>query len=312
MTGRQLITTAEGTHNEAFGGTEWGLLAFTGITWGASFLFIAEGVEAFAPTVVAFLRITFAFLTLSLMRKTRSKVEQEDWPRIILLGFTWMALPFVLFPLAEQHVSSSLAGMLNGAVPLFAAITASLILGRLPGRSQRIGLVVGFAGLVLVGLPALGAGSSSAFGVVIILTALVSYGIAINLTVPLSQKYGPLPILWRAQMAALVMASPGALWGLQSSSFQLSSLVAVMLLGVGGTALAYAAISTLAARVGSTRASIAIYISPPIALLLGVTFRDETVQTISVLGTVIILAGAWLTSRADSAQISTTELAEDR
>lgn len=210
-----------------------------------------------------------------------------------------MAFPFLLFPIAEQHVSSSLAGMLNGAVPISVAIIATMLLGRAPGRQQRKGLLLGIGGLILVGLPALSGGSNSIFGVVLILVAVLSYGVAINMSVPIVQKYGPLPVLWRALGIATLMSAPGAASGLSSSNFQLTSLLALIALGIGGTALAPIAFTTLGARVGSTRASVAVYISPPMALLLGVLFRDEPLQLLSVAGTAVILGGAWLTSRAD-------------
>ena len=300
MSTRQLITTSEGTQEGNFGRSEWGLLLFAGTTWGASFLFIAEGLEAFTPAQVGFLRTLFAFLTLALMKKARvAAIDREDWPRIALLGFLWMAFPFFLFPLAEQRVSSSLAGMLNGAVPLISAAVAAFLLRRLPGPKQIAGLLIGFVGLILITLPALGQGSSSVAGVGLILVALLCYGTAINVVVPLTQKYGALPVLWRAQLVSLVLSTPGAVWGLGSSRFQLSALLAMLALGVGGTALAYVALSTLAARVGSTRASVTIYIAPPVALLLGVQLRGEAFEPVSVVGTAIVLGGAWLTSRAE-------------
>lgn len=300
MSRQSLISTAEGTNSEGFGRPEWGLLWFAGLTWGASFLFIAEGLEAFTPALIGFGRIAFAFMVLSALKTARAtRVERQDWPRVILVGFCWMAFPFWLFPLAEQRVSSGMAGMLNGAVPLFAAAIAAVLLGRLPGKNQLWGLLVGCVGLVLIGLPALGSSGDSVLGIGLILVALVSYGISINITVPLTQKYGPLPVLWRAQFAALVMSAPGAALGLDSSSFQLSSLLAVMALGVGGTALAYIAITTLAARVGSTRASVTVYISPPVASVLGVVFRDEVLAPLSVLGAAVVMLGAWMTARSE-------------
>lgn len=300
MATKQLIATSEGTTNENFGRSDWAMLAFAGTTWGASFLFIAEGLESFTPAQIGFLRIFFAFLTLSLVPRARTvAIERNDWPRVVLVGFCWMAFPFWLFPLAEQRVSSSLAGMLNGAVPLFAAAIAVVLLRRLPAKKQAAGIALGVVGLVLIGAPAMQGGSSSAAGVGLIMVAMLSYGIAINVVVPLTQAYGALPVLWRAQLVALIMSTPGALLGLPSVNFAWSSMLSVVALGVGGTALAYVAMSTLAARVGSTRASVTVYISPPVALLLGVQFRNEEIEWLSVAGTVVVLAGAWLTSRAE-------------
>lgn len=300
MTTRQLIRTSEGTVNENFGQAEWGMLAFAGTTWGASFLFISEGLESFTPAQIGFLRTLFAFVTLAFFPKARSvSIDREDWSRVALLGFSWMAFPFILFPMAEQRVSSSLAGMLNGAVPLFAAAIAAVLLGRLPGPKQAVGLAVGFLGLILIGVPAFQAGSSSSVGVGLIMIAMVSYGLSINMVVPLTQNYGALPVIWRAQAVALVLSAPGAAWGLPVEEPAWSPMLAMIALGVGGTALAYISVSTLAARVGSTRASVTVYISPPVALVLGVVFRGDSVAALSVVGTVVVLVGAWLTSRSE-------------
>ena len=81
-----------------------------------------------------------------------------------------------MFPFAEQHVSSALTGMLNGATPLFAAIVASAFARKAPERAVVIGLGVGLSGAVLIALPSLSEGSNSLFGVLLILAALVSYG----------------------------------------------------------------------------------------------------------------------------------------
>ena len=102
-----------------------------------------------------------------------------------------------MFPFAEQHVSSALTGMLNGATPLFVAAVASLLARRLPERGTLAGLVVGFGGAVVMALPAMG-GSSSAFGVGLIVAALVSYGVALNVARPLQQRNGAMPVVWRA------------------------------------------------------------------------------------------------------------------
>jgi drug/metabolite transporter (DMT)-like permease len=104
---------------------DWILLIVPGVIWGASFLFIAEGLEAMGPNGVTFTRILVGFLTLALFRGSRRQVSRDDWLGIALVGVLWMAFPLSMFPFAEQHVSSALTGMLNGAVPLFTAIVAA-------------------------------------------------------------------------------------------------------------------------------------------------------------------------------------------
>ena len=120
---------------------DWALLVVPGVIWGASFLFIAEGLEAVAPNGVTFSRIAIGFLTLSLFPSARRPVARADWAGTAALGVLWLAFPLSMFPFAEQHVSSALTGMLNGATPLFVAAVASLIAHQLPqpGHHGRVG-----------------------------------------------------------------------------------------------------------------------------------------------------------------------------
>ena len=111
------------------------LIVGPGLIWGASFLFMAEGLEAVSPSGVAFARILVGFLTLSLVPAVRRPIQRADRARTALLGIIWMAFPLTMFPFAEQHVSSALAGMLNGAVPLFVAAVAGGLAGRVPPRA---------------------------------------------------------------------------------------------------------------------------------------------------------------------------------
>ncbi len=298
MTNR-LISTSEGTESGAFAALDWGLLSFAGITWGASFLFMAEGLESYEPGAVTLLRVIFGFLTLTLAARNRSPILREDWPRVALLAFAWMAFPLTLFPIAQGRISSSLTGMINGAVPISVAIVASILLRRLPGRWQQAGLLTGLAGLILIGLPSIDDGGNSIIGVLLVITAVISYGIAWNIAVPLQQKYGSLNVLWRVSGLAVIFTMPYGIWGLSGSSVELVPTLSLIALGVGGTGLAYVAMVTLSGRTGSTRASVTVYLTPPIAILLGVWVRDESVASIALAGTALVLIGAWLAGRAD-------------
>ncbi len=288
--------TAEGTHVGAFGSREWGLMLFAGITWGASFLFIAEGLVAFEPGLIATLRIFFGALTLTFVKKARAPLPREALRPVVALGFLWMAFPFFLFAVAEQNITSALAGMLNGAVPIFAVTIAAIMLRKAPSRLQLAGLAIGTTGLILMGLPSLDS-VSSAVGVLLVLVALASYGLSINIAAPLQQNYGALPVLWRSQIAALVMSLPLGGYALTQSSFAFVPLLAMIALGVGGTALAFVAMTTLIGRVGGSRASVTIYITPPVALFLGWVLRDDSVAPIAIVGSAVAILAAWVVSR---------------
>lgn len=270
---------------------DWALLVVPGVIWGASFLFIAEGLEAVAPNGVTFSRIAIGFLTLSLFPSARRPVVRADWAGTAALGVLWLAFPLSMFPFAEQHVSSALTGMLNGATPLFVAAVASLIAHQLPQPGIMIGLVVGFGGAVVMALPAMG-GASSAFGVGLIMAALVSYGIALNIARPLQQRNGAIPVVWRALAVALVLTAPLGLPEVLKGDWTLRPALAMLCLGAGGTAIATILTATAAGRMGATKASVTAFLIPVVALILGVVVRHERVTAVSLAGAAICLLGA--------------------
>jgi drug/metabolite transporter (DMT)-like permease len=277
---------------------DWILLVVPGVIWGASFLFIAEGLEAMGPNGVTFTRILVGFLTLALFPGSRRRVSREDWPGIALVGVLWMAFPLTMFPYAEQHVSSALTGMLNGAVPLFTAAVAAGIGRRWPSRGIAVGLAVGLAGGALMALPMVGQGRNTTVGVLLILAALVSYGFALNLARPIQQRLGALPVIWRAQAVALILTAPFGLPEMLEARWSAGPLLSLLALGALGTGLAYVLTVMAAGRVGATKASATTFLIPPVALVLGVLVRGESVATLAVAGGVVCLGGAWLMRRA--------------
>jgi drug/metabolite transporter (DMT)-like permease len=128
--------------------------------------------------------------------------------------------------------------------------------------------------------------------------ATIGYGISGNLLVPLQQRYGgPAVTLWALVVSSVVLA-PVGLATIDESEFTLSAVLAVVILGVVGTGIARSLAATLAGRVGAPRMSTTTYLIPVVAIVLGVTFRNETVAPLAILGVVIVLVGAFLASRA--------------
>jgi drug/metabolite transporter (DMT)-like permease len=296
----RILTTSSGTNREAFTPLDWALfLAISGI-WGSSFLLIAIGLDAFEPGLVTWLRVGLGALVLALVPRARQPVAADDRPRLIVLSVLWVGIPFTLFPIAQQHVNSAVAGMLNGAVPVFTAVVASVLLRRLPRGAQLIGLIVGFAGVALMSLSSGAEGSAQAFGVALLLIASLCYGLSINIATPLSQRYGSLPVMARMLALATVWTAPLGFRDLLDSRFDAGSLLAVLVLGAVGTGVAFVVMGALAGRVGSTRSSFITYLIPVIALALGVVFRDDRVTVLALVGVALVIAGALLASRRDA------------
>jgi drug/metabolite transporter (DMT)-like permease len=134
------------------------------------------------------------------------------------------------------------------------------------------------------------------------LVASAFYGLAANLAVPLQQRYGAMPVIFRAQLVALVVVAPLGLAGLPGSRWSWGSAFAMVVLGVLGTGVAYVASSTLLGRVGPTRRPVPIYLIPVVALFLGVAFRDEHVADAAFVGIGLVLFGAYLAGRRERAR----------
>ncbi len=269
------------------------LLVVPGAIWGASFLFIAEGLDAMAPFGVTFVRLLIGFLTLSVIPAARRPLAPGDgWP-MAALSVIWLAFPLTMFPFAEQRVSSALAGMLNGSTAIIAAIVAGVLARQWPERAVLTGLLVGVAGIVLMAIPSID-GASSAAGIAMVVAAVTSYGVSINLARPLQMRSGALPVVWRTLGVAALITAPLGLPAVLDAQWTTRSLLSMLALGAFGTAIANVIMTVATGRLGATRASATVFLIPVVALVLGVMIRGEHVAPLSVVGAAVCLAGAWL------------------
>ena len=297
--GSRVLSTSAGTNREAFLPLDWVLFVSIGSIWGSSFLLMDIGLEAFHPGLITWMRVGLGAIVLGLAPKARLRIEPYDRPRLIALSFLWVAIPFTLFPIAQQYINSATAGMLNGAVPIFAAVIATILLRKLPHGAVLVGLVLGFVGVAAISLSSGSGDSSEALGVVLVLLATIMYGLAINIAAPINQQYGSLAV--NAQMLAYgtIWTAPLGIVGLTQSTFAWDSFLAIAVAGAVGTGLAFFIIGALVSRVGSTRSSFITYVIPVVALVLGVAFRGDRVTVVAVVGVVLVIAGALLAARRE-------------
>ena len=151
---RKILSTSEGVNREAFSPLDWTLFFSVALIWGSSFLLMDIGLEAFEPGLITLLRVGLGAAALWLIPVARStRIDRVDWPRLVALSVIWVAVPFTLFPIAQQYINSAITGMLNGAVPIFAAVVAIGMLRRLPRTVTIAGLIIGFAGVVAISAP---------------------------------------------------------------------------------------------------------------------------------------------------------------
>lgn len=298
---KNLFQTAEARNSGQFSTADWGLFCAVSLIWGASFLLIDIGLDALTPGMVTLVRVgsgALALLVLTRVSQGRFPIpDPADYRRIGVLAVIWVAIPFTLFPLAEQRINSAVAGLLNGATPIFAAGIAALVLRQRTRGAQLAGIFVGLAGLAMVSLPSINEGTSQASGVAMVVAATFCYGIAFNIAAPLQHTYGAVQVMsWVLGLAALLNI-PFGLYDLGANSIEYGPILAVLVLGVIGTGVAFALMGALIAGVGATRASFITYLVPVVALFLGVTFRGDDVAALAIVGVGFVIVGAILASR---------------
>lgn len=295
-----LPATAVRSDREPFERADWGLFLAVSFIWGGSFLFIDIALDDFHPGLITWIRVGLGALSLVLLPTARVKFEPRDARTVLLLSFVWVGIPFTLFPLAQQHINSSVTGILNGAMPIFAALIGGLFFGRPSRGPQRIGLAIGFIGIALVSLSSGGDGSTAFIGVAMVLFATVCYGLATNLAGPIQHRYGSVPVMARMLALATIWTTPFGLYGLTGSTFGWAAAISNLVLAVAGTGLAFVLMATLVGRVGGPRASFITYLIPVVALALGITLRGDRVATTALVGVVLVIGGAFLASRREA------------
>lgn len=294
---RSISESVEGTDRGDFRATDWGQLIVAAGIFGSAFLWIALALRSIEPGTIAFGRAALGAGALAMLPSARCSVARVDWPRLVFASFFGMAVPVLLFALAEQRIPSALAGMLVSAIPIFTAALAAAVTRSRPTRKRLIGLLVGFVGIVLLTAPDVGGSGAEVVGVLMVLGAVFGYAVASTLYAPLQQTYGSLPVTMWLLVISTVMLSPLGLVGLPKSSFEWLPVVSLLILGVAGTGVAWAMWVGLIGRIGAVRAAIAGYIIPIVALLLGVIVLDEQIEAVQIAGVAVALSGGYLLSR---------------
>lgn len=267
-------------------------------------MWIAIGLDAFAPGVIAAGRLVLGAAVLWSFPQARTAVPRSAWGPLAVVALGGNAFPAMFFALAQQRVESSVAGMLNSVGPILTLVISIVMLRKAPPRPQMVGLVIGMVGAVMLAWPNLSGADAQPLGVLFVLLAVSGYSVSNNFLPPLTQTYGAAPVIARAMFGSAAVLLPWGLWGAASSSFSWGSLAAVAILGVIGTGLARTMYAALIGRVGAPRSSLVGYLVPLVAVVLGVVVRNESVGALELLGTSVILVGAAVIGRSGNAQRS--------
>lgn len=278
---------------------DWILFLLLGFFWGSSYLFIRIAVEAgMAPFTLVTLRLVIGFVLLaSVVAVARERLPRDlrTYGHLVMIAVLSVALPFGLISWAEQSVASSLAAVINGAIPLFVIVIAAAALPDEPFTAPRLaGLLVGFAGVaILVGFdPGVLAGTS-------LLPALALIGSTTSYAAGgvYARRYlqGVKPMinaLFEVGFALVIAAVLAIVFdhGIRLPT-RTDAVFSVIWLGALGSGLAFLIFFRLLGRWGATRTSLVAYVIPVVGLVLGAVVLQEPVDGRLVLGTALIIAG---------------------
>lgn len=276
-----------------------GLYIALGIVWGCSFIFIKLGLEFLTPFGVAFGRCALGALALLIYLKVKGLSLVRDRK---MIGHLWVValllnvIPGIFFAWAETEVTSILAGIINAVTPLMTLIAIMLVSrNEKPTAPQIVGLLLGFLGVLTVLGAWKGLGDNPLWAILVLLAAVTCYGFSF----PYSRRY-ILPAQLKPEVMAATQVTLGAITllplflmdGIAKDEYRIGPVLAMIALGVFGSGFAYIWNFTIMRAAGSAIASSVTYVTPVVAVVVGLIFLQEKLHWYEPVGALVVLLGA--------------------
>jgi drug/metabolite transporter (DMT)-like permease len=275
----------------------WAAFAAMSVIWGTPYLFIKIAVDAsVSPIFVSWARVVIGAVILLALAWRAGVLRGLRWRWMGVLALVEIIFPFPLIAAGEQRVSSSLAAIVIACVPLIVALIALRFDAAERASGRRLaGLFIGLAGVVaLVGLDVAGNGRALV-GVGFLIVAAIGYAIGPMVIKSRLGGLDPRASMGGSLALAAVVLTPFALAS-PGRTPSTEAIVAIVVLGLVCTALAFVLFSVLIAEAGPGRATVITYVNPVVALALGVVVLGERPGAGALAGLALILAGSWLST----------------
>ena len=274
----------------------WLVFILLGAIWSSSFMWIKIAVQEIGPITLVAFRVLFGLLfgvVVIYLQRIQWPRTLQQWTPLFVLGITNIAIPFFLISWGEQSIDSAVASILNATVPLFTILIAHFLLQDDKITAPKVlGLLLGFAGVVILMSKDIGDSLGSLLGQAAIVLAAAFYaggGVYARKTTHelpgILRSAGPLlpatVVMW---LAMVVAESPvkfpqlGITW------------IALLFLGVLGSGFAFVLSYYLLHEIGPTRTSMVTYLFPLGGVILGVVFLNEQLTWQLVVGAALIVA----------------------
>ena len=270
-----------------------------GVVWGCSFIFIKLGLDFLTPFGVAFGRCALGALTLlawAKYKKISLPKSGKLWAHLWVVSLMLNVIPGVLFALAETEVTSILAGIINAVTPLMTLIAIMFVTrDEKPKFYQVLGIGIGFIGVLTVLGAWQGLGDNPLWAVLILLAAVTCYGFSF----PYSRRF-IIPHKLPSESIAATQVTSGAITllpfylidGIARDVYRPGPVFAMLALGIFGSGFAYIWNFRIMDLAGSAIASSVTYLTPVVAVIVGVIFLKENLYWYEPVGALIVLLGA--------------------
>ena len=272
------------------------LLLLLAAIWGASFLFARVSAPEFGPITFTSIRIGIAALALLpiLFLKNHWQILWENLGLIAFIAVLNSALPFMLLAYTTLYLSAGVTSVLNSLVPIFSAVIAHYYLQDYLSRKQTIGLAIGITGVLILMSDKLALGNNTILPLGAAFLSGLSYAISANITKKKLSHVPPRVLAASSMFTAGILLIPFGILNWPEQMPGVHAWMAVVAVAILSTAFAYLIFFWLIKEIGPTRTVSVTLIIPIFGIIWGALFLSESITLNIILGTVVILVGAYL------------------
>ena len=298
-----LIAPAAPTRIEPPGGRAWLPVAAavtTLLLWASAFVAIRHLGKDVPPGALSLGRLLVASLALGMLvfRRPRSWPGRRDWPLLLLCGVGWFGIYNLTLNESERRIDAGTAALIVQIGPIIVALLATVFLGERLHRWLLVGMVVGFAGVVVIAQGSAEGGSRDLVGVVFAAVAAVAFAVGVLAQKPLLGRLPALEVTWLACLIGTATCLPwtGELVDVVRTA-ETSSLLWIVYLGLAPTAVAFTTWAYALQRTNAGTLSLTTFLVPLIATGIAWLLLDEVPPTLAFAGGALCIVGVVLTRR---------------
>jgi drug/metabolite transporter (DMT)-like permease len=281
-------------------------VAITLLLWSSAFVAIRHLGESFSPGALSLGRLLVGSVALGVVLLARSWVRptRREWLGLVIIGLLWFALYNVALNAGERRVDAGTAAMLIQLSPVLVAVLAAIFLKEKATVFLGLGLVVAFAGVVLIATSVSGHGDSDPFGVFLCLLSAAAYAVSLIFQKPLVSRLSAIQVTWTACTVGAVACLPfaGDLVR-ETADAGTSDVLWVVYLGVFPTAIAFSTYAFALSFMSAGSLSVTTYLVPPITVLLSWALLSEAPPAMAYVGGALALVGVALARRKPRSRV---------